>query len=114
MSVLGLVLGLVGTSAADIPPPERSACDGKAVGAACDVSGRGGTCQDSTCSRTDQRTGETTTYACRKCVTGTPDAGPAAKEDDSGCMMAPGPRAVGPWVLAGGFALLVLRRRRRR
>jgi hypothetical protein len=111
--LLALLLTLAGVARADIPPPERAACEGKMVGAACDVNGRSGTCQDSTCSRTDQRTGETTTYACRKCV-GTPDAGPGPREDDSGCTMAPGPRALGPWLLAGGFALLVLRFRRRR
>jgi hypothetical protein len=114
---LAALLAVVAPSAAraDIPPPERAACDGKPSGAACEFQARPGTCQDSTCSRADPGTGQSTSYACRLCKTVAGDGGAGGeKPDDSGCSMGRAPRALGPWALAGGFALVVLRARRRR
>lgn len=45
---------------------------------------------------------------------GSATGGSSGAGDDSGCSMGGGPRALGPWVLAGGFAAAVWFGRRRR
>ncbi len=110
--LLGLAFGLsllTPTASADVPPPGIEECEGRDVGAACDVGGRAGSCQDSTCSRLDYSDGTPPSpvqYPCRLCV-----AGAAPTTSSGGCAAQPGGGSVaGLGVLAA--LLLGLRGRR--
>ncbi|MBN2574895.1 MAG: hypothetical protein JXP73_10055 [Deltaproteobacteria bacterium] len=130
------VLFLGNAARADVPPPETEPCVGKQVGDACVYNGSG-TCQNQTCSKLDYASWDrdasssppSTTYACVKCVVGTPtetntatatntnaDGGEPPSEEDSGCSIGRRTTAkrVVPWLLAATFSLLFLYGRRRR
>lgn len=76
---------------ADVIPPDQSACEGRAAGAAC-AAVSGGICQADTCSRLDYEswdrdasaTPPLTTFDCLRCVnptTGEEDSGPPTVVD---------------------------------
>jgi hypothetical protein len=106
---------------ADVTPPDVSACQGKAVGAACTMSATAtGVCAKGTCSRLDYGSWDrdamssppTVSYECVRCVEGSPATTPA--NDSGGCSMAA--RSAGTWALAltPAVALALWERRRRR
>lgn len=103
-----------GPARADLISPEQASCSGKATGTACDVEGKAGACQPSTCGRLDYSQGtppRSVEEPCQVCVPGaktTERAGAKGK----GCAISGGEGAAGSVLL--GLALLVVARRRRR
>jgi hypothetical protein len=79
--LLFVALTLGSVALADVPPPNRTACDGKRVGQACTTNwGRAGTCRMEECSRLDYSNGTppgTVTYDCLLCVAAKKPAAPA-------------------------------------
>jgi hypothetical protein len=113
-----LLLTLAAQTRADVLPPDVEACQRAKAGDKC----TGGTCQMTKCSKLDYTRDAssgmpaTVQYDCLKCVSAANADGGSEKNSDSGCSVARATaqaRPVAPWLLAGGFATLVLRRRRR-
>ncbi len=65
----------------DIPPPDTQPCQGKAAGASCELGGKKGACQKSTCSRllNGPDGPSRREYACMRCVPVKVDAPPPPK-----------------------------------
>ena len=51
--VLVMLALAAGPARGDVISPEQASCRGKATGTACDVEGKAGACQPSTCGRLD-------------------------------------------------------------
>jgi hypothetical protein len=111
---------------ADAPPPEALDCWGKGVGVACtNLSTHAtGFCREGTCTSVKFDAAPITS-ACLTCEPGAPPAMDAScgtcdpgvpPADDSFCSIGKQNemRRIGPWLLAGSFALLFLAGRRRR
>jgi hypothetical protein len=108
---------------ADVVPTEEWVCRGLEKGEKCSLSdsSRKGTCQDSTCSRSDYSHGTPPTsveYDCLKCLdeNGVVPSGITSDDTSGGCNVVPGTSTfneVGALVLAGSFSLLFFLRRRR-
>jgi MYXO-CTERM domain-containing protein len=127
LAFAALSLTLFASSArGDILPPENEACENKTAGAGCRLNDANGVCEAKKCTRPDYGNWNRDASAsppsiqvdCLKCVVGgsAPDGGAPGddKDDSSGCAVGgPGARAAGPWLLAGAFSLLLLRRRRK-
>ncbi len=113
-------------AAADVVPPEVSACRGRIAGAACgnELGLPAGVCRDDTCSRLDyvnwNRDASPSPpymqYACVRCVTpgdGGADAG-ASGPAQGGCAVGSTlGRRVGPWALVALVWAAFLGRKRR-
>lgn len=110
---LALAVGPV-AARADVIPPDVTACERLAVGAACGgaMGVARGTCQNATCARLDYASWNrdamamppTVQYACVRCLAGTADGGPAPTlSGDGGCQVPAGPvgARAAPWLLMG-------------
>jgi MYXO-CTERM domain-containing protein len=100
--------------AADVISPEEGSCRGKAAGAACDVDGKAGHCQASTCGRLDYSQGtppRSVEEPCQVCVPGPAKGSERSGAKGKGCAVDGGQGAAGGALL--GLALLALARRRR-
>lgn len=117
-------------AAADVPPEESEACEGKAAGQPCTLRGQAGSCQPGKCSRLDYSRGtppEVVESDCIRCTTdGAANPGPssATSADASSTKTEPPPVSGSRCSFVGegaGLSLalfstlgLVLRRRRPR
>jgi hypothetical protein len=106
-----VVLSFASVASADVmQPPTVTACNGKAGGAECDLSGgTKGSCQLSKCGAAD----------CLECkqgpMTSRPDAGATGgTTDDGGCAVGRPARTAGPWLLALSVPVIVFAVRRRK
>jgi hypothetical protein len=114
-------------AAADVVPPEVSACQGRVAGAACggELGVPAGVCRDDTCTRLDylnwnrdaSASPPTMQYPCVRCVSpadgGSGDAG-APTPSQGGCAVGSSlGRRVGPWALVALVWAAFLGRKRR-
>jgi hypothetical protein len=107
--VLFFLVFIARTAPADVPAPTVTACNGKATGDECDLSGgTKGSCQASRCAMNE-------CLECKQGATTTrPDSGTAPPTtDDGGCSIGVA-RAAGPWLLALAVPAVAFAIRKRR